>query len=68
MPPATPACIIENGTLHSQKQRLATLGTLSGEGFAGPALIVIGDVVRFARVKGETRTPATVESMPAKVA
>jgi uroporphyrin-III C-methyltransferase len=47
---ATPACIIENGTLHSQKQRVATLGTLHGDGFAGPALIVIGDVVRFARV------------------
>jgi uroporphyrin-III C-methyltransferase len=49
MDPATPACIIENGTLHSQKQRIATLGTLRGDGFAGPALIVIGDVVRFAR-------------------
>jgi uroporphyrin-III C-methyltransferase len=48
--PETPACIIENGTLHSQKQRIATLGTLSGDGFAGPALVVIGDVVRFARV------------------
>jgi uroporphyrin-III C-methyltransferase len=50
MDPAMPACLIENGTLHIQKQRVATLGTLSGEGFAGPALIVIGDVVRFARV------------------
>jgi len=50
MDAATPACIIENGTLHSQKQRVATLGTLSGDGFTGPALIVIGDVVRFARV------------------
>ena len=50
MDPATPACIIENGTLHNQKQLVATLGTLSNEGFAGPALIVIGDVVRFARV------------------
>jgi len=47
--PATPACIIENGTLQSQRERIATLGTLSGDGFAGPALIVIGDVVRFAR-------------------
>jgi uroporphyrin-III C-methyltransferase len=50
MDPATPACIIENGTLHNQKQRVAKLGTLSGDGFTGPALIVIGDVVRFARV------------------
>jgi uroporphyrin-III C-methyltransferase len=50
MDAAIPACIIENGTLHNQRQRVATLGTLSGDGFAGPALIVIGDVVRFARV------------------
>ena len=50
MDPATPACFIENGTLPNQKQRVATLSSLSGEGFAGPALIVIGDVVRFARV------------------
>jgi uroporphyrin-III C-methyltransferase len=54
MDAATPACLIENGTLHSQKQRVATLGTLSGEGFAGPALIVIGDVVRFARAAAAT--------------
>jgi uroporphyrin-III C-methyltransferase len=47
--PATPACIIENGTLHNQRQRVATLGTLAGDGFTGPVLIVIGDVVRFAR-------------------
>ncbi len=50
MDPATPACIIENGTLHSQRQRVATLGTLRGDGFAGPSLIVVGEVVRFARV------------------
>lgn len=51
MDPATPACIIENGTLHNQKQRVATLGTLSAAGFASPALIVVGDVVRFARAE-----------------
>src|SRR6185369_17792233 len=49
MDPTTPACVIENGTLPHQRQRVATLGTLSGDGFTGPALIVIGDVVRFAR-------------------
>ena len=49
MDPATPACIVENGTRPDQKQRVATLGTLTAEGFAGPALIVIGEVVRFAR-------------------
>ena len=49
MDPATPACIIENGTLATQRQRVCTLETLSGEGFAGPALIVVGEVVRHAR-------------------
>jgi uroporphyrin-III C-methyltransferase len=49
MDPATPACIIENGTLHNQKHVVATLGALSAAGFASPALLVIGDVVRFAR-------------------
>jgi uroporphyrin-III C-methyltransferase len=49
MDPSTPACIIENGTLHSQRQRIATLATLTPSGFAGPALIVVGEVVRFAR-------------------
>jgi uroporphyrin-III C-methyltransferase len=57
MDAATPACIIENGTLHDQKHRVATLGTLRGDGFSGPALIVIGDVVRFARA--EVEVPAT---------
>ena len=49
MDAATPACLIENGTLHNQRQRVATLGTLTGEGFASPALVVVGEVVRFAR-------------------
>lgn len=49
MNPRTPACVIENGTLPAQRQRVATLGTLSAAGFAGPGLIVIGDVVRYAR-------------------
>ena len=48
---ATPACLIENGTMRSQKQLVATLATLSGDGFTGPALFVIGDVVRFARME-----------------
>jgi uroporphyrin-III C-methyltransferase len=48
MDPATPACAIENGTLRSQRQVISTLATLSTEGFAGPVIIVIGDVVRFA--------------------
>jgi uroporphyrin-III C-methyltransferase len=57
MDPATPACLIENGTLYTQRQRVRTLSQLSGSGFKGPALIVIGDVVRFAlaAVKKEAR-------------
>ena len=47
---ATPAALVENGTLYSQKQTVTTLGRLSGSGFKGPALIVVGDVVRFAAV------------------
>jgi uroporphyrin-III C-methyltransferase len=48
MDPATPACIIENGTRGDQRQLVATLGELRADGFTGPALIVVGDVVRFA--------------------
>jgi uroporphyrin-III C-methyltransferase len=47
--PGTPACIIENGTLRTQRELVTTLGGLSAAGFEGPAIIVIGDVVRFAR-------------------
>src|SRR5918992_1221859 len=39
MDPATPACLIENGTLYTQRQRVRTLSQLSGAGFKGPALI-----------------------------
>ena len=51
MDPATPACVIENGTLYTQRQRVRTLSQLSGAGFKGPALIVIGDVVRFSKLR-----------------
>jgi siroheme synthase len=49
MAPATPACIIENATLATQRQRICTLGSLSSEGFSGPATVVVGEVVRYAR-------------------
>jgi len=52
MPAATPACLIEKGTRTDQRSRVATIGTLSGEGFVGPALVVVGDVVRHARASG----------------
>jgi uroporphyrin-III C-methyltransferase len=48
MDPATPACVVENGTLFTQKDLVTTLGRLSAAGFHGPALIVVGEVVRFA--------------------
>jgi uroporphyrin-III C-methyltransferase len=51
MDPATPACIIENGTLPTQRQRICTLGSLSSEGFSGPATVVVGEVVRYARAR-----------------
>jgi len=49
MKPETPACAIENGTLKTQKQVITTLSRLSGVRLQSPAIIVIGDVVRFAR-------------------
>ena len=45
---STPACVIENGTLYTQRQLVATLAQLSASSFNGPALIVVGEVVRFA--------------------
>jgi uroporphyrin-III C-methyltransferase len=48
MDSATPACVIENGTLPTQRHRICTLGTLAAEGFAGPAIVVVGHVVRAA--------------------
>jgi uroporphyrin-III C-methyltransferase len=59
---STPACLIENGTLPGQKQRVATVGTLLGEGFSSPALVVVGDVVRFAAA---ARRPAAREAKAA---
>jgi uroporphyrin-III C-methyltransferase len=56
MPATMPACIIENGTLRYQRQLVTTLGQLSGKGFSSPALIVIGEVVRFASEKASPRT------------
>lgn len=52
MPAATPACLIEKGTRADQRSRVATVGTLSGAGFTGPAIVVVGDVVRYARASG----------------
>ncbi len=49
---STPIAVIENGTLPTQKTVIGTLLTLESlieaNGIAGPALIIIGDVVRAA--------------------
>jgi len=51
---ATPACAIENGTLRTQREIVSTLAGLPAAAaqarLASPALIVVGEVVRFARV------------------
>jgi uroporphyrin-III C-methyltransferase len=48
VPLSTPAAIVARATLPDQRVVIATLGTLeaAAEGVAGPALIVIGEVVR----------------------
>ncbi len=58
MEPATPACIIENGTLGNQRQVITSLAQLSGAGFAGPAIIVIGAVVGLAQAGVEKKARA----------
>ena len=54
LPEATPACAIENGTLRTQREIVSTLAGLPAAAararLAGPAIIVVGEVVRFARV------------------
>ena len=45
----TPACLIEKGTLKTQRQSVTTLERLSAEGFEAPAIVVVGEVVRLAR-------------------
>src|SRR4051812_653225 len=59
MSPAMPACVIENGTLDQQREVISTLAALAREvaakGIQSPAIIVIGDVVRFAASKMNSR-------------
>ncbi|TDW99357.1 uroporphyrinogen-III C-methyltransferase [Dinghuibacter silviterrae] len=47
----TPAAVIQNGSLPDQHIRVATIGALPGiaeaEGLKNPAIIVVGEVVRF---------------------
>lgn len=52
----TPACAIENGTLETQRQAIGTLAGLEKDvlalGLDGPAIIVVGEVVRCAEIAG----------------
>jgi uroporphyrin-III C-methyltransferase len=52
MSPGTPACAIENGTLRNQRQVIAPLASLAraAASLVSPAIIVVGDVVRFAHL------------------
>jgi uroporphyrin-III C-methyltransferase len=56
MNPQTAACAIENGTLNSQREVISTLHELAKDvleqKIASPAIVVIGDVVRYARLAG----------------
>jgi uroporphyrin-III C-methyltransferase len=53
-PAATPACAIQNGTLVSQREVVTTLGRLPAAAaearLGGPAILVIGEVVRYAHI------------------
>jgi uroporphyrin-III C-methyltransferase len=53
-----PACVIENGTTKRQRQVVGTLGNLSAEALEAPALIVVGEVVRFAKSAAARRAKA----------
>ena len=50
----TPACVIENGTLKNQRQIISSVKQLPAAAvqFGSPAIVVIGDVVRYARIAG----------------
>jgi uroporphyrin-III C-methyltransferase len=53
----TPACAIQDATLKTQRQVMAPLALLaqSAASLASPAIIVVGDVVRFADEKNGVR-------------
>jgi len=50
LPPDTPVAIVQHASLPSQRQAVATLGSLAAaiqrEGLASPSVIVVGDVIR----------------------
>ena len=58
MDPRTPACVVENGTLPTQRQVITMIGSLSSLGFSGPALIVIGAVVGLSKAAVQPKAKA----------
>ncbi len=62
--PGTPAAVIENGTLANQKAVVGTLCDLEAlvrdNGITGPALILIGEVVRLADAQDSAERPRAV--------
>jgi uroporphyrin-III C-methyltransferase len=54
-PADTPACAIQNGTLETQREVVTTLGELAPAvaeaGLGSPAILVVGDVARYAQVE-----------------
>lgn len=65
MDPATPVAVIENGTLPTQRSVTGQIGRLAQliqeNGITGPAVIVIGDVVRCATTQAQTWPLAAAE-------
>jgi uroporphyrin-III C-methyltransferase len=62
--PATPAAVIQQGTVSGQRQLVSTLGELAdaaeAEGYGSPSIVVIGQVV-LERVAACAPPPADVE-------
>ena len=60
----TPVAVIQNGTLPNQKNVLGTVSTISGltsvEQVGPPALIIVGEVVRYANALSEITREACV--------
>jgi uroporphyrin-III C-methyltransferase len=64
MADATPAAVVQNGTRTDQRQLITRLGDLAadvaGAGMGSPAVVVIGEVVRLARLKQQAQAWARV--------
>ena len=62
--PATPAAVVQQGTVQGQRLLVASLGTLAdrveAEGFASPSIVVVGEVVNQ-RVAACAPKPAEAE-------